>query len=1029
MNRTKPLFSMPLFSMPLFSMPLFSMPLFSMPLFSIASILCLLVTQFGAGRSAAEADSTARITNLRNAIQDLSDTFGERYPAGPQYLSRLSELQSRAQANDPEVPQLLTELRQQALLDNPLLRDLQILIVKRNWAPQRPNEPESLYFNRLGMPSNHECNSSLDRLGWDNEIAVLETASPQGALRTLYRPDDGGYVGELDMHFAADRLMFTRSQAAGWKVWEIGVDGAGLRQVSQLPDEVDCMDPLYLPDERVVCGSTACYQSVPCWHGQRLVTNLFSMDADGSHVRRLCYDQDHDLHPTLLASGHGDVCLDAESWDRLVTWIDLNAPCHGTWSDVWPIPEDGQQRRKRLRELTGGPTFDPESVPRIAAVIAAPEARPEPRLPQPALAMPVVSDWPFDAQTARRMQAASGLTAKTVELGDVELGDAATLQLVRVPAGNFVMGDAQGQPDEQPLSVVTIDKPFWMGTTEISNAVYRQFDSSHDCRYYNKRHAQPDDKGLPLNAANQPVVRVSWLEAMAFCDWLSRKTGMQFSLPTESQWEWAARAGSASSLWYGETGTNPAPYANLAGREFGRGRPLPGLQQSGGVQHLLMDGAWMADQGFDDGAIVTQSVGGREPSVWGLFDMAGNAAEWTRSEAAAYPYMATEDLHASEFPGRKIVRGGSFFDRPARARSASRLSYPQWQRVFNVGFRVVCEDPQLAAVEPSVAVGAADPVCLRVESLTLLPQSQPVACVRVRNISGTPYAGEVKLHAPDAWRITPAVQHVQLAPGEERRLAFSVEGAQESPANVYPIEVTAANEQGLVTRRQEIAVASAPYFKPAIDGDPSDWKDAIAAAFVKSGCKTTISTFWNRRSFSILVAVDEDALCLPGQREHFDAVQFSLAARDTVSGQSGDAPAQRFEYLLVSQGPEKAACYQLTRPATKLAETTVSRALEPLVNPQVELAVRRIEQVTYYECSLPWDEMRQVLQPAEGREIYLSVLVHDPDGTGIREWGDAAGLWESQRNWFNWSNWSGAQWGDRPPLDSRTEWGLCSSRY
>ena len=91
--------------------------------------------------------------------------------------------------------------------------------------------------------------------------------------------------------------------------------------------------------------------------------------------------------------------------------------------------------------------------------------------------------------------------------------------------------------------------------------------------------------------------------------------------------------------------------------------------------------------------------------------------------------------------------------------------------------------------------------------------------------------------------------------------------------------------------------------------------------------------------------------------------------------------------------------------------------------------MRRIDRVTYYECSLPWGEMRQALQPAEGREIYLSVLVHDPDGTGIRDWGEAAGLWESQRNWFGWSKWSGARWGDRPPMDSRVEWGLCSSRY
>ena len=325
-------------------------------------------------------------------------------------------------------------------------------------------------------------------------------------------------------------------------------------------------------------------------------------------------------------------------------------------------------------------------------------------------------------------------TALEPTVQTVDPGNGATLQLVRIPAGTFVMGDAQGQPDEQPLSVVTIERPFWMGTTEISNAVYRQFDAGHDCRYYNKRHAQPDDKGLPLNAANQPVVR----------SFLARGHGLlRLALPPDRHAFYTpdrvamgvGRSGRFGkfALWYGGLDTDPAPYANLAGREFGRGRPQPGLQQSGGVQHLLMDGAWLADQSFDDGAIVTQPVGSREPNVWGLFDMAGNAAEWTRSEAAAYPPLATEDGSELDTSGRKIVRGGSFFDRPARARSASRYSFPEWQRVFNVGFRVVCEDPQLATAEPGGASGAVDPVVLACrEPYAAAPIAAGRVCARAK---------------------------------------------------------------------------------------------------------------------------------------------------------------------------------------------------------------------------------------------------------------------------------------------------------
>jgi hypothetical protein len=73
--------------------------------------------------------------------------------------------------------------------------------------------------------------------------------------------------------------------------------------VSQLPDDVDAMDPCYLPNGQIVFGSTSSYQSVPCWHGCQPVSNLYVMDGDGSHVRQLCFDQDHNFHPTVLPNG------------------------------------------------------------------------------------------------------------------------------------------------------------------------------------------------------------------------------------------------------------------------------------------------------------------------------------------------------------------------------------------------------------------------------------------------------------------------------------------------------------------------------------------------------------------------------------------------------------------------------------------------------------------------------------------------------------------------------------------------------
>ncbi len=99
---------------------------------------------------------------------------------------------------------------------------------------------------------------------------------------------------------------------------------------------------------------------------------------------------------------------------------------------------------------------------------------------------------------------------------------------------------------------------------------------------------------------------------------------------------------------------------------------------------------------------MTASVGSYEPNAWGLHDMHGNAWEWTRSAYRPYPYSELDGRNRPVESDTIVVRGGSWYDRPKRSRSAFRLSYPAWQKVFNVGIRVVIEagdDVRVVAAE------------------------------------------------------------------------------------------------------------------------------------------------------------------------------------------------------------------------------------------------------------------------------------------------------------------------------------------
>ena len=966
---------------------------------------------------------------LERAITDLSASFGERYPRAQHYLARLKSLEKLREAGLQDgaaggdklirVGDEFEALRAEALLANPLLNFDRLLLIKRR--------------GNLGLPQNWQGNCVM-RGEFDNEIAVLSPVRPGGELTTLYRPESGGFVGDVDLHFDAQRMLFSMpDENKRYAIFEIGVDGTELRQVTPPEPDIDNYDACYLPDDRLIYDSTACFQGVPCVGGSNQVANLHIMNPDGGGIRRLCFDQDHDWCPTLtndgrvmftrweysdtphyftrvvmrmnpdgtnqtalygsnsywpnstfyaraipghpskfvgvisghhgvprmgelivfdpalgqheadgvvqripgygqkvepiikdqlvndswprflhpyplsekyfltacqlnaqspwgiylvdvfdnivpicvepgvallepvplrktqrpriipdkvdtrrrdavvhlsdvytggglagvprgtvkrlrlfafdygyqglanhtyvgiegpwdvhrilgtvkvesdgssafripantpiavqpldaegkalqlmrswfvampgeniscvgchdrttdapptkptlaarkspqtiqpwfgpargfsfdrevqpmldrycvgchngeatdgqelsdlrqdntpafsrayrvlqqyvrrpgpesdyhmfppaeyhadtsplvqmLAAGHHGVELPREAYQRLYTWIDLNVPYYGTWHEFREIPGGQRERRRELRKLYAGIDDDYEDIPELPLESIRPIL---PDRAQPAKTVAVeCPDWPFNDPEARRRQGDDRERKITLDVaGERPL----ELTLVRIPAGQFVMGDALGTADEGPPCRVPVERPFWIAKTVITNQQFNLFDPAHDSRYLDRKGKDHSNRGTPLNQPHQPVVRVSWDRAMAFCQWLSERTGRRFALPTEAQWEYACRAGAPPE-------------------QGGSGR------------------------------------------VWGVEAMPGSVVEWTRSDYRLYPYATDDGRNDGAREGRKVVRGAGAINQPATRRDTYRLSYPWWQGIWDVGFRVVCED-------------------------------------------------------------------------------------------------------------------------------------------------------------------------------------------------------------------------------------------------------------------------------------------------------------------------------------------------
>ncbi len=389
----------------------------------------------------------------------------------------------------------------------------------------------------------------------------------------------------------------------------------------------------------------------------------------------------------LLERGHHNVTLDKDAWEVINTWIDLNVPFRGKWDPKQWRGTDQDERRRELSKKYANIDIDPEGEYLSKERSLQGVRRPDPIFPEPSV-VPIANidrtrNWPFDKTRAQQMQQRLGSVTRTLALSD-EL----SMDLVHIPAGRFVMGNAQGHRVEQPTSTVNIDTRFWMGVCEVTNAQYALFDPAHDSRFIDQQWKDHTTPGYAANLPDQPVIRISWQEAMDYCVWLSEQTGLEVTLPTEAQWEWACRAGSSTEFHYGDRDTDFSKYANLADKSIVL-HAVTGVNPSPVSNPNRFTDFIPRDDRFNDSEKIVTAVGQYQANVWGLRDMHGNVAEWTRSGFAPYPYAEQDGRNDLAGTVQRVVRGGSWRDRPTRATAAYRLAYEPYQKVFNVGFRVI----------------------------------------------------------------------------------------------------------------------------------------------------------------------------------------------------------------------------------------------------------------------------------------------------------------------------------------------------
>ena len=276
------------------------------------------------------------------------------------------------------------------------------------------------------------------------------------------------------------------------------------------------------------------------------------------------------------------------------------------------------------------------------------------------------------------------------------------MALARIPAGSYLRGAAPNEvgshANEGPRRRIRISDDFYLGAHEVTVAQFARFTEETGYRTDAERDAAGGfgidftsglvqqqsgitwrDPGFPgfVPGDDHPVVLISWQDAERFCAWLSKREGRTYRLPTEAEWEYAARAGASTAYAFGDDPQALAQHANVADASLSRALPAVDFAED-----------------FDDGHAFLAPVASYPANAFGLYDMHGNVWEWCSDwfQSDAYVSATAKDPQGPAQGRFRAIRGGGWFNPAAQNRAAQRVYFePRFRYCLLSGFRVVLE--------------------------------------------------------------------------------------------------------------------------------------------------------------------------------------------------------------------------------------------------------------------------------------------------------------------------------------------------